>query len=282
MEKYEELKEYMANKGNGKMPTRKDPLGVWCDGQVLEYNKFLAGQKPCYITQERVDLLNDIGFVWNRLENAWQRTYDDLKKYREENGHCHVPVNYGDKSLFRWIAKQRKKYKNYNEGKKPALSEEQIKLLEELDFFEASEVRLAKFQAQKENNKRKSSSYPEKSKSRGRPKSKTLIPKEAQDVMNMTSAPTKSNSNVKNSDDSKLPSSDVSSILHPSPLHNLMVQDVSMPQNPAETNEETAPSADVLPVSGNESDSSNGNNKDSYGGDNLSDDDFEEPNMKSV
>jgi len=194
MEKYEELRQYMKAHGKHKMPTRKEPLGVWCDGQVLEYNKFHSGIKPCYITKERIDMLNDIGFVWDRMGTAWKDSFEELKKYREANGHCHVPVNYGDKTLFRWIAKQRKKYKNYREGKKPSLTDEQVQLLQDIDFFEPSEDRLAKFHAQQEKCAKKERSASSsggcggsgaraKAKGRGRPKSKTLIPQEAHAAM---------------------------------------------------------------------------------------------------
>jgi len=182
MEKYEELKNYMKNSGKSKMPTRKEPLGVWCDGQVLEYNKFNSGIKPCYITKERIDMLNSIGFIWDRMGTAWKELFNELKAYSNKNGHCHVPANYGDKTLFRWIAKQRKKYKNYKAGKKPTLTHEQVKQLEEIGFFEPSETRLAKYNAQKEHQER-FAKRERKSKSRGRPKSKSLIPQEAQAVM---------------------------------------------------------------------------------------------------
>merc|ERR1711957_719277 len=90
----------------------------------------------------------------------------------------------GDKTLLRWIAKQRKKYKNYQEGTKPSLTDEQVKLLRDVDFFEPSEQRLAKFNAKKEKvlKKEKRSSLSN-GKGRGRPKSKSLIPAEAQQAM---------------------------------------------------------------------------------------------------
>ena len=187
--KFEELKEYIERHPESKMPTRKTPLGVWCDGQVLEYNKFHEGKKPCYISKERIEQLNSIGFIWNRMGTAWSQSFENLKKYRLDNGHCHVPVNHTDKTLFRWIAKQRKKYKNYKTGKKPALTEDQIKLLDSIDFFESSEQRLAKYNAQKEKEKRdgkmksitsSNGGSSGKGTKRGRPKAKTLIPQEAQ------------------------------------------------------------------------------------------------------
>lgn len=188
MEKYEELKNYMTQSGKNKMPTRKEPLGVWCDGQVLEYNKFNSGIKPCYITRDRIDMLNNIGFIWDRMGTAWKELYNELKGYSEKYGHCHVPANYGDKTLFRWIAKQRKKFKNYKAGKKPTLTEEQVTKLEEIGFFEPSETRLAKYNAQKEHQER-FTKRERKAKARGRPKSKSLIPQEAQAAMEGTQPP---------------------------------------------------------------------------------------------
>mmetsp|Transcript_12377 Transcript_12377/g.17642 ORF Transcript_12377/g.17642 Transcript_12377/m.17642 type:complete len:719 (-) Transcript_12377:53-2209(-) len=186
MEKFNELKEYMKSHGKHKMPTRKEPLGVWCDGQVLEYNKYNANIKPCYISKERIDMLNKIGFVWDRMGTAWMDSYEELKKYYQTNGHCHVPVNHGDKTLFRWIAKQRKKYKNYEAGKKPALTTDQIKLLENVGFFESSEERLAKFNSQKEKTIKKERRLSSaRGKGRGRPKSRSLIPAEVQQAMKM-------------------------------------------------------------------------------------------------
>ena len=186
----------MKNSGRNKMPTRKEPLGVWCDGQVLEYNKFNSGIKPCYITQERIDMLNSIGFIWDRMGTAWRELYNELKAYYEKNGHCHVPANYGDKTLFRWIAKQRKKYKNYKSGKKPTLTDDQVKQLEEIGFFEPSEARLAKYNAQKEKQERYARKDRKSSKARGRPKSKSLIPQEAQVAMGGNQPPSLSPMNM--------------------------------------------------------------------------------------
>jgi len=53
LENYEKLKSYMAEHGRGKMPSRrKSSLGVWCDGQIIAYNRFMAGN-PSYITNQK-------------------------------------------------------------------------------------------------------------------------------------------------------------------------------------------------------------------------------------
>jgi hypothetical protein len=179
VERYKELKAFFANSEEAakrKMPNRKTPLGVWCDGQVLEYNKFKGAIKPNYITMERIDMLNSIGFVWDRQMSAWMTHYDALKKFHDNFGHCSISRNHSDKTLLRWIGKQKMKYKNYEEGKRPALSEEQVKLLMNINFFDhPSSKRILTSRK----GKRKQSS----AKGRGRPKTDTLIPAEAQAVM---------------------------------------------------------------------------------------------------
>lgn len=188
IERFEELKEHFAkqsDKKNKKMPNRKTPLGVWCDGQVLEFNRFQAGQKPYYITKERIDLLNSIGFVWDRMLAAWMKNYEALKKFYEKYGHTQVSVNYGDKTLFRWLAKQKKKYKNGKEGKKPALTKEQIELLQEFHLFESGK----RYSVHQRHRKEVKSS-----KSKGRPRSTTLIPEEARMVVALGSQAVTANS----------------------------------------------------------------------------------------
>lgn len=65
MEMYEQLKEYLQKSG-GKMPPRvikneKFALGVWCESQLDNYRKFNSGKKGGHITQEKIDMLNQIG-----------------------------------------------------------------------------------------------------------------------------------------------------------------------------------------------------------------------------
>ena len=66
----EQLKDYLKN-NEGKMPPRfinnqKFALGQWCDTQLDNYRNFKAGKrgknkKKGYITQEKIDILNEIG-----------------------------------------------------------------------------------------------------------------------------------------------------------------------------------------------------------------------------
>ena len=56
-------------------PNKK--LGAWVGKQRESYNKQL-------ISQEKVDLLESIGFVWSRrVVSHWEEMYNNLKAYRE-------------------------------------------------------------------------------------------------------------------------------------------------------------------------------------------------------
>ena len=95
---------------------------------------------------ERVKLLNELGFVWDPHEAAWQEGYEQLKLYLKDNEHIMVPsgfVTKDDFTLGQWVHKQRSEFKlaqkkkdakgaggrgHYAEGSK------RVKLLNELGF----------------------------------------------------------------------------------------------------------------------------------------------------
>jgi hypothetical protein len=56
------------------------------------------------MTQERIDLLNDLGIAWNAQEAKWFAKFDELTKYKELNGDCLVPKVYQpNPSLGLWV-----------------------------------------------------------------------------------------------------------------------------------------------------------------------------------
>jgi hypothetical protein len=84
------------------------------------------------LSQERTDLLNAIGIDWGIInkEEQWQKMYQELKEFKDANGHCNVPDSYSlNVPLDRWVQHQRHTYKS---GK---LSDERKGLLLELGFL---------------------------------------------------------------------------------------------------------------------------------------------------
>jgi len=62
--RYRELKEYREKHGDCNVPESQGSLGIWVRWQRKQYKK---GK----LSQERLDLLESIGFVWDLLEQEW-------------------------------------------------------------------------------------------------------------------------------------------------------------------------------------------------------------------
>ncbi len=100
-------------------------LGLWCSTQRKAYTK----QK---LSQERIRLLEALGFMWDPLEAAWQEQYTYLQEYRtihpdtwpQDSEEYPVGNNLGS-----WCSTQRVKYT------KQELSHERIQLLEKIGFM---------------------------------------------------------------------------------------------------------------------------------------------------
>ena len=68
-------------------------------------------------------------------ERAWNDRYDELDVYKNKHGNCLVPQRYSkNKALGRWVNKQRTQYRLRREGKQTPLTEDRIKLLDEVGF----------------------------------------------------------------------------------------------------------------------------------------------------
>jgi Helicase associated domain len=60
--------------------------------------------------EQRIKKLEAIGFTWYQPDQKWSMMYQQLKLYYQHHGDCLVPKTYSDRSLFRWVARQRHKY----------------------------------------------------------------------------------------------------------------------------------------------------------------------------
>lgn len=97
-QRYNQLVQYRAINGNCCVPKAQGPLGRWVARQ-RELRKKNA------IQPDREAKLNELGFVWNTNDNAWDQHYERLKEYRDVNRHVCVPIAAG--VLGVWVAKQR-------------------------------------------------------------------------------------------------------------------------------------------------------------------------------
>ena len=117
---YGKLKQYLEENNNTSMPIKKTKLGKWIGNQR-------SRRKIGKVSEERIQLLDEIGFSWDPFEEEWRETYQLLKKYIEEYSNANVPQRH--RQLGSWVQTQR------NNRKSEKLSEERIKLLDDVDFI---------------------------------------------------------------------------------------------------------------------------------------------------
>jgi len=120
---------YKDEFGNPDAPIRhKTPegyrLGGWQNAQRGNYKK---GN----LSPERIKRLEQIGFTWERLEEQFEKGFQETLLYKERTGNPNAPMNYKTHESYqlgKWQGTQRN---NYKKGK---LSPDRIERLEEIGF----------------------------------------------------------------------------------------------------------------------------------------------------
>ena len=118
----EDLKAYKAEYGDCLVPSTfkaNQLLGTWVKTQRTQYRKFQDDEKTSYMTQERIQILEKLGFVWvvdvraqkqsernarlpklgkkqRKHDQNWNARLEDLKAYKAEYGDCLVPEIFKD------------------------------------------------------------------------------------------------------------------------------------------------------------------------------------------
>lgn len=87
--RYKELIAYKDKWSNTLVATSYPVLGVWVGTQRKQYRLKTKG-KYSHMTDERMKLLNEIGFVWE--VNTWNEKFEELKHFRMQYGHFLVPT----------------------------------------------------------------------------------------------------------------------------------------------------------------------------------------------
>lgn len=101
-------------------------LGNWCLKQRQQ-------KKNHCLSQNKTKALREIGFIFEPLENEWNRRYEQYKRYIKDTGTSYIPRRfiYEEEKLGAWVDTQKKRYKVEK------LSRKRIDKLLELDkdFF---------------------------------------------------------------------------------------------------------------------------------------------------
>ena len=105
-------------------------LATWVDLQRTQYRYFIKGD-PSLLNEERIKMLEDIGFVWNVYDAKWNAKFEELEEFIEINGHSKVPSS----PLARWCNRQRKEYSKYLAGDKSSLTDSRRLKLIKIGLF---------------------------------------------------------------------------------------------------------------------------------------------------
>jgi len=133
-ERYKELEEYKAEYGHCVVPKSYGPLGSWVRSQrhIMKDNDDESFEDGGLLSQDKIDKLNKLGFIWDVYAYQWDETYRELLHYKEEHNHTNVPMSYGELGL--WVFNQRNNYNSYMKGKQSGMTPSRIQLLESIGF----------------------------------------------------------------------------------------------------------------------------------------------------
>jgi hypothetical protein len=102
--------------------------------QRYQYKLKADGQMST-MTDERITLLENIGFIWDSHAAAWAEKLYELKDFHRERGHCNVPSTYPENpQLATWVKCQRRQYKLLRDGKTSNMTMDRIVELENVGF----------------------------------------------------------------------------------------------------------------------------------------------------
>jgi len=134
------LREYKETYGNCLVPNRHKPfppLGRWVAIQRRYYKNLKAGQDTP-LKEERIKLLESIGFAWvaqNPQHVPWEDRVEELIRYKNEHGDCLVPTNFDmNPKLSNWVSNQRQEWKLFKKEKFSRLTEAKIEILNSIGF----------------------------------------------------------------------------------------------------------------------------------------------------
>ena len=121
--RFKELVQYKTEHGDCNVRQSQGQLGNWVNHQR-------SNCRDGKLSQDRIDLLNDMGFDWALMEKGpkapWETRFKELVQYNAVHGDCNVPRSQGQ--LARWVNNQRTTYK------KGKLSQDRITRLNGIGF----------------------------------------------------------------------------------------------------------------------------------------------------
>jgi len=137
-QRFEELRAFSQIHGHLD-PNEPKALTNWIRNQRTQYRYMHQENKKhlCFLTPERINRLESLGFIWNPREIKWKRMFMQLVEYNNRFGHLNVPSRWEEnRKLSQWVSSQRIKYKARQKGRKigESIKDEQIDMLNSIGF----------------------------------------------------------------------------------------------------------------------------------------------------
>jgi len=137
LERLDELRTFRVTHTHCLVPhnwAKNLPLAQWVKRQRYQYKLKQEG-KHSTMTNERQEILEGLGFVWDSHKAAWEERWHELRQFCRDNGHTNVPSTYPENpQLSVWVKCQRRQYKLYVKGMKTNLTAERKAQLDSLGF----------------------------------------------------------------------------------------------------------------------------------------------------
>jgi len=122
--------------GHCLVPKNYGPLGSWVRAQrhVMKEKGDMGSpfEDGGQLSNERVQRLNRLGFVWDVHQWQWDQAYNELLQFKEKHNHTNVPMSYGGLGL--WVFNQRSDYNAYKKGKQSGMTPARLELLQKIGF----------------------------------------------------------------------------------------------------------------------------------------------------
>jgi hypothetical protein len=136
-EKFVELIEFRQHYGHCLVPNcfpENAALAQWVKRQRYQY-KLKVENKRSTMSEERVNALEEVGFIWDSHRAIWDERLHELTRYKQLRGHCNVPSRYAkNRQLAVWVKRQRRQYKFFIEEKPSSMTAERVHRLEAIGF----------------------------------------------------------------------------------------------------------------------------------------------------
>ena len=105
--------------------------------QRYQYKLKVVLGKKSNLTQDRIDALNKLDFMWNSHDSVWLSRFHELQQYAQDNnGSVLVPSTYpSNPGLSIWVKRQRRQYLFRNNGTRShTMTEYRLNALNSINF----------------------------------------------------------------------------------------------------------------------------------------------------